>query len=324
MKRPCKLILVYVIVILLAGCNIPFLNPTIEPESITLKLTWEHNVQFLGFYMAQTREFYADEGLSVVIEPLLDADEWTELPARVATGEFDFSLGAGILVDAQAQGVPVTAVAKLWQFSPLTLMARADSGIKTPADLAGRRVAVKGEAWRILLEKLLATQGLTLDDIIEVPVGFDLALFYEGEVDVWVGFLTDDVVRARQQGLELVTFPLYEYGIEDTNMALFTSQQLLNDNPDTVIRFLRATLRGWEWALQHPDEAVDSMIIHFPELAADRAFHVSSFDALIPLIQPSGTRLGAIDCQQWVKNERFADLNTTEGLCTTSILEAVW
>ena len=59
-------------------------------------------------------------------------------------------------------------------------------------------------------------------------------------------------------------------------------------------------------------------------MAEERDFHLASFDASIPLIRPPGVRIGTLNCEAWVSHERLADLETTEGLCTTEILEAVW
>ena len=106
------------------------------PLSLTLKLNWRPTVQFLGFYVAQARGYYAEEGLKVTIEPLQDVAEMLRVPERVAAGEFDFATAGRTIILAQAQGVPVTSIAAIFQFGPHAFFARADSGIVTPADLA--------------------------------------------------------------------------------------------------------------------------------------------------------------------------------------------
>ena len=158
----------------------------------------------------------------------------------------------------------------------------------------------------------------------EVPGGFDMTPFYEGEVDVWAGFITDEVIRARQQGLDLVTFPLHAYGIRNEGQLVYAGQAGLEDNPELAVRFLRASLRGWEWAMENPNEAVDIMLTLFPELADQREFHLASFKASIPLIRPSGKRVGAIDCDAFADTVLSADIPTVEGLCTTEIVEMAW
>jgi len=216
------------------------------------------------------------------------------------------------------------STSSIFQFGPEAFFARADSGIVTPADLAGRRVVVKSPGWERLLEALLAREGLTLDDVDAAEGGFDMTPFFEGDVEVWGGYLNDEVVLARQQGLELVTLPLYEYGVTTIAQTVIVGQDALAENPDLAVRFLRASLRGWEWAVDNPTEAVDIMLEMFPELADERDFHLASFDAEIPLVRPPGARLGSIDCEVWLEHDLLVGLESTENLCTTEILEEAW
>jgi hypothetical protein len=69
---------------------------------------------------------------------------------------------------------------------------------------------------------------------------------------------------------------------------------------------------------------VDIMLKLYPEMADERDFHLAAFDASIPLILPPGTRIGTIDCDAWRSRELFANLKSTEGLCTTEVLENAW
>lgn len=313
-----------VMVLLLVGCTAaatPVPTPTPEPEAVAVKLPWQPDVQFLGFYMAQERGLYADEGLAVTFEHLIDMDEALTIPDRVADGTFDFSLNSQFLVDGQTRTLPLTAIVSILQFSPATFFARADAGIITPADFAGRRVVVKGEGWQTLLELLLASADLTLDDVETISGGFDMTPFYEGEVDIWAGFLSNEVIRARQQGIEVVTFPLHEYNIENLGMPLFTRQEFVENRRSIVVGFTHATLQGWTWAIENPTEAVDIMLELYPELAAERDFHLASFRAYIPLVRPPGVQVGNMDCQRWLRNAAFADLEATDSLCTTDIFE---
>ena len=308
------------LVLLLTGCAA---SPTATPEPITLKLNWRHGTGFLGFYIAQEQGYYAEEGLDVTIEPVSDPAETSAIAGRVAAGEYEFGLGSQGLYLAQGEGVPVTAVAGLYQLGPSVVFARTDSGITTLADLAGRSVVVQSKAWQALLETLLAHGDLTLDDLEAVPGGFDMTPFLEGEVEVRTGYLNNKVVRARQQGVEVVTFPLDEYGIRTFVTAIFGSESLLSQNPDLATRFVRASLRGYEWAVENPSEAVDVMVEMFPEMAGEREFHLAAFDAAIPLIRVPGTRIGTIDCEYWRSHELLAGLDSEE-LCTNTILNTIW
>ena len=318
-KQRCRLLgLAFLLVSILAGCG-----ESDEPTSISLKLNWEHGVDFLGFYVAQSQGYYSEEGLAVTIEPLSDPGETNSVFDRVGAGDLDFSAAGLSLVQAQGRGVPVTAIANFNKFGPGTFFARADSGIVTPADLRGRRVVVKNETWRGLLQQFLAQADLSLADIEPVDGGFDMTPFFEGEVEVWAGFINDEVVRARQKGLDLVTFPLHEYGFRGVALTVYTNRKALENDPDRATRFLRASLRGWAWALENPTKAVDAMLALYPEMAAERDFYLASFNATIPLIRPPGTRLGAIDCTNWRAHTLLENIKATaEEICTTRIFES--
>jgi hypothetical protein len=137
---------------------------------------------------------------------------------------------------------------------------------------------------------------------------------------VWSGFITNEVVRARQWGLDIVTLPVYEYGIQNYQNLIYTSQETLATDPDRAVRFLRASLRGWEWVVKNQTLAVDAMLERFPEMAAEREFHLASFEASIPLIVPGGTRIGSLDCGP----DQFQGQQLPEKFCDTVILERAW
>ena len=95
-------------------------------------------------------------------------------------------------------------------------------------------------------------------------------------------------------------------------------------DPEQARRFLRASLRGWQWAIDHREAAVDMMLARFPAMAKERAFHLASFTASLPLIIPGGKRLGSIDCQRWLKSPALATYPVKEELCTIAILQDIW
>lgn len=303
-----------VLVLLLSACGVK------ETTPVSLKLYWRHGTDFVGFYAALGSGFYEEEGLDVTIDELSDPTLGREIPRQVEEGEYDFAIGGYDLQLAQNEGKPLTVFANFYKFAPGAFFARTDTGIQTPADLKGMRISIKNQTWQDILVSLLEQVDLTLDDIILVETGYDMAPFFDGEVDVWGGFLTNEAVLARMAGLDIVTLPLYEYGSRGTSVNLFTSHAVL-ENPELVERFLRASIRGWRWAIDNPQEAADMMLEMYPELDEDPEFYLVSFEASIPLLIPGGFELGAIDCDLWMENESFVDVSSPEGICTTEIFE---
>ena len=306
-----------IVLLWLAACAMQ--AQPVPMDSVTVKLSWQHSAQFLGFYIAKQNGYYAEENMDVSILPLADSSEMDETPGKVAAREIDFGVGGTALILAH-QDIPIVMIASLYQFSPAALFSRAELGILTPADLAGHSVAVKSEAWEVLIDGLLDSFGLSPNDITKVPAGFDMTPFYTGEVDVWTGWITNEVIQARMKGLDVATMPLYEYGIRNSDNTVYTSQTLVASNPDLVKRFLRATVRGWEWAVENPKDAVDMFIAQYPEEAENRDFHIASFEASIPLIVPGGVRLGNLDCGAPQFREQMLDA----AFCNSALLNQAW
>ena len=119
--------------------------------------------------------------------------------------------------------------------------------------------------------------------------------------------------------MDLVTFPAYEYGVRYSDNMIYTSREALAADPDRAERFLRASLRGWEWAVANPGEAVDIMLERFPEMAADADFHLAAFQASIPLMLPGGVRLGELDCS----TPLFLGEPAPEEFCSDEVLNRV-
>lgn len=307
--------LVFIFVLLLVSCT------SSPPEAVTFQIHWEPTMDFLGFYVALGNGYYKEEGLDVTIQPLSDVSEGVSVPEQVATGKFDYATGGGDLMRAQSAGEPLVAMGSFIQLGPVAFFARAGSGIVTPADFAEHSIVLKGSSWQRLLDIILDAGGLTEDDVEVIEGGFDMTPFLEGEVDIWAGFISDEVVRARMAGLEIVTFPLYDYGNRGGAVTIYTNQDHLDNQGGQVEGFVRASVRGWRWAMDNPEEAVDVFLELNPDLADERDFYIAATNAIIPLVIPRGTNIGTIDCEFWIAREELANLESRDKLCTTEILK---
>ena len=310
-----------VIIILIAFFLFSGIGHSGQADKVSFNLGWQHGIQFLGYYVAQAKGYYDREGLEVTLHDVSRSEDSGRIPSDVASGKYDIGTSSRSLVYAQRQGAPLTALAAIYQYGPHALFARADSGIVRLADIAGHTVVIKSSSWRILIKESLELEGLTMDDIVEVKGGFDMTPFFEGKVDVWTGFITNEVVRARLKGLKLVTFPFYEYGFTGLGNSIYTSKEYLANHQSQVSRFLRATIKGWTWAMDNPSAAIDIFLSKFPRMAPERDFLLTSFTASIPLIRPSGVQVGFIDCQEYVSNLKVDAKNPAE-LCTKRFLNS--
>ena len=285
---------------MLLGCLSACQNRATRPLTpVTLQLKWTHSAQFAGFYAAQTEGYYAAEGLDV---KFVEGGPNIDPVAPVLNGTADFGVGAGIDIILQgAAGAPIEAVAVLYRRSPFVYFARADSGITGPEDFAGKVVQVSARS-RPIYYTILAHVGLPVDQTVESRET-GLSVFYDGEVDVGSGYITSQVLEVRRQGYELnVIFP-DDYGVHMYDDTLFTTSDLIAADPDLVLRFVRATLRGWTYAVEHPAEVGEMVGQYKPQVDLDYENEVMA--ASLPYVNTGEDHIG------WMRPEIWAEMAET-------------
>jgi len=224
------------------------------------------NLPFVAVYVANAKGYFAEEGLQVDIEHSAGQDEHLKL---LLSKEIEFTTGtAAQVLRRRADGLPLRAVALFGQRGDQGFVARADSGIETPADFRGRTVGFKAGVVPAELHALLATAGLTEDDVRLQAVGFDPRVFIEGGIDVFPVFLSNEPYAIRKAGVDIRVFDPADYGVATLGLTFLAHEDTVRDDPDLVRRFLRASLRGAQYAAEHVDEAVSITLEYAP--GADR------------------------------------------------------
>ncbi len=214
-------------------------------DSVTVRLKWFNQAQFAGFYVAQDKGFYKSSGLDVNIQP-----GGPDFPAiqMVAGGNEQFGVtGADQILIARSKGVPVVALAVIYRRNPFVLFSLAKSGIKTPADYVGKKVGVKiGGNEELIYRAVLAKAGIDKSTLTEIPVKFDITPLLTGAIDVWPGYLINEVLAAKEKGFDVnVVYPS-DYGIDLYADTLFTTEQMLKQKPDVVRRIRCRHAQGLE------------------------------------------------------------------------------
>ncbi|MGH2614722.1 MAG: ABC transporter substrate-binding protein [Thermomicrobiales bacterium] len=234
-------------------------------ELVTLQLNWNPNAEHAPYYLGQKLGFYAEEGIDVEIRPGQGSSTAVKL---VGTGDSDFGVAvADAVTVGRGQGVPVVATAVLLQESPTVLVSFVEKGIVEPADLVGKRVAVNTQStvhayWLAFLD----VNEVDRSQITEVNVsGASLPLLIADQVDATGALLTNEVVTLLDEGFELNIINYGEYGVQSYGQVLFTNDTFATENPDLTGRFTAATLRSWDYSLEHVDEAVAALAEAIPE-----------------------------------------------------------
>ncbi len=256
-------------------------SPPQEMQDVSLRLPWFPSVQFAGSYVAAAKGFFAEEGLNVAINPGgFDVNSIT----LVAAGEDEFGLhDTNSLLFAAGEEIPLVTVATYLHAHPGAIMALESSGFESLADLEGATIGFQeGGPWQ-LTQAMLTQNGVDPDLLNQVAVGFDLTPLLEGDIDLLTVFSTNEPILAEQLGFPVDVFIPYDFGVQTSANALFTTTAYRQDNPEVVCAMVRALAKGWQYALDNPQEAVDIVVAVDPEnLSAEK--ESASLEAVRPSV----------------------------------------
>src|SRR6202453_1785875 len=231
-------------------------------EPVTLQLKWVAQAQFAGYYVAAAKGYYKAAGLDVTIKPGgPDVN-----PSQVIAGG-----GADVVVDwmpsalaAREKGVPLVNIAQVFQRSGMELTCRKDSGIKTPADFKGKTLGVwfSGNEYPFLawMSKLglktdgspggvtVLKQGLNVDPFVQTQAACISTMTYN---EYW------QLIEAGMKPEQLIVFKYADEGVATLEDGLYATEATLKDTgkADRLTRFLKASMLGWQYAVEHQDGA---------------------------------------------------------------------
>ncbi len=236
-------------------------------DDITLQLKWVTQAQFAGYYVAKDMGFYEEEGLNVTIK----AGGPDIAPVQVLVGG-----GADVIIDwmpsalaAREKGVPLVNIAQPFKSSGMMLTCRADSGIKTPEDFPGHTLGVWffGNEYPFL--SWMSKLGISTDggeDGVEVlKQGFNVDPILQGQASCVSTMTYNEYWQIIDAGLspdDLVTFKYEDEGVATLEDGLYVLEDRLADPEfsDQMVRFVRASMKGWKWAEENPDAAADIVL----------------------------------------------------------------
>lgn len=290
-------------------------NGTIQnPNSLSVRLTWVHQAQFAGIYLAADKGFYKELGLNVDIRP--GGIEYPSIK-MVSAGNDEIGLtSADQVLLARSKGAPVVAIAALYQKSPVVLFSLKKSGITTPHDLKGKKIGIKyGDNTEVPLRALLRKEGISDKDIKEVSVSYDPSPLIQGQVDVLPGFAVNEPLSLTEKGYELNEIFTADYGVNMYADVIFTTEDVIAKKRDALVKFLIATIKGIQYAIDHPDEAIAAVASRNPNM--DSTHEMNMLKASIPLWKPSGKRIGEMQEADWVQ---LNDILMTQGLINQKIM----
>lgn len=236
-------------------------------DELTLQLKWVTQAQFAGYYVAQDQGFYADENLDVTIKP----GGPDIAPAQVLAGG-----GADVILEwmpaalaTREKGVNLVNIAQPFKLSGLMLTCRKDTGIKSPADFKGKTLGVWffGNEYPFLswMSQLgISTEG-GANGVTVLKQGFNVDPILQRQADCISTMTYNEYWQVIDAGLspdELVVFKYQEQGVATLEDGIYALEEKLADPEfaDKMVRFVRASMKGWKWAEKNPDAAAEIIL----------------------------------------------------------------
>jgi ABC-type nitrate/sulfonate/bicarbonate transport system substrate-binding protein len=213
------------------------------------------NLPFVGAYVAQEKGFFSREGLDVAITHSSGKGEHLQL---LTAGEVHVTTqDAAVLLKRRADpGLPLVSIALIGQRGQQAFAALASSGLQSPKDWEGHLVGYKGTPPPDLFALLYAVNADP--DLVQlVNVGFDPRVLTEEQVDVYPLYKSNEPFLIRSWGYELILWDAADFGVPTLGLTYVTSDKILQENSDMLVRFLRAALDGIRYAAENMDEAVE-------------------------------------------------------------------
>jgi len=211
---------------------------------LSLRLKWIWYAGWAGELLAEQRELWRAEGLDVQVRP--GGFELDPIKLVAAGSDPIGVAGADQILLAREKGIPLVAFAVQYQEAPVGFVAMSDSGIKSIKDFRGHKIGVKfGTDVEPIYRALLKKESLLPTDVTEVPVKFDLGPFFSRAIDVYPGYLTNDLLMPAERGYNVNTIGASEYGVNVYGNVYFTTEQYLSTHRDEIVKFLRGVRAGW-------------------------------------------------------------------------------
>lgn len=313
MSRSRKLLIYLVLVLLLGACTgVPPSRNTVEPQDLTrirLPMGYIPNVQFAPFYVATEKGYYRDAGIEIEFDYSFETDGVT----LVGSNELQFAVVSGeqVLL-ARAQGLPIVYVMGWWQDYPVGVVALAEEGIRSPEDLAGKKIGLPGPfgASYIGLRALLDEAGLEESDVTLDSIGFNqIEALVAGQDQAAVIYVNNEPIQLSAQGYEVDVIRVADY-VKLASNGLITNEQTIAENPELVRRLVQATLHGVAVSLSDPEEAFEICKKYVENLTqADESVQKQILAASMDFWRAQ--ELGTSDLQSW---ENMQDVLLSMGL----------
>ncbi len=269
-------------------------------DKLTLQLKWVTQAQFAGYYVAKDKGFYKEAGLDVTVK----AGGPDINPSQVIAGG-----GADVIVDwmpsalaTREKGVPLVNISQVFKRSGMMLTCRKDSGVKTPKDFAGRTLGVwfYGNEYPFLswMDKLGYKTSGDANAVKVLKQGFNVDPLLQKQADCISTMTYNEYWQIIESGVkadDLIVFKYEDQGVATLEDGLYTLEKSLADPAMSakLAKFLKASLKGWDYAIKHQDEAVKIVLANDASGAQTAGHQKTMMQEIAKLVE--GGKLGYLE-----------------------------
>jgi NitT/TauT family transport system substrate-binding protein len=233
------------------------------PAKVRMQLGWLASNGLIGELVANKMGFYRDLGIDLEVVP---GGPNVDGVAGVAAGQSTIgqvSSSPSIML-ARSAGIPIKAFAAGYHTHPFTYFSLESDPIREPRDMIGKTIATQPTAF-ILARALLALHGIPESEVNLVNMGSDMNQLLTGQAQAVTGWLTNTQALAIL-GENRVDMRLWDTGIRLYANVYYTTDRVLEESHDVVENFVRGSARGWAYARDNQEEAVDILVSSYPNL----------------------------------------------------------
>lgn len=287
-----------VVMLIFSACRQTAPEQDAALQTIRLPMGYIPDPQYAPIYVAADKGYFAAEGFAVEFDYSFETDGM----ALVGANALPFAIVSGEqVILARAQNVPVVYVLQWFQRYPTAVVSLSSANIRTPADLVGRKVGLPGffGTSYVGYVGLLQANGLTEAQVNANDIGFNqVESLLAGQSEAVVGYASNEPVQLRARGESVNVIYAADY-IDMVANGIITNETVIAENPEMVVRFVRAVLRGIADTLADPVAAYESSK-KFVEGLDDSRMNV--LEASLELWRTD--QLGITDPAAWAQTEQ--------------------
>jgi NitT/TauT family transport system substrate-binding protein len=286
-------------------------------DAVSLRLNWYLGGLHVPFYYGRDEGFFAEEGIDLTINEGRGSGNTVQV---VAAGSDTFGMAdSSSLIGLAAQGAEIKSVMSLLNSTGFSVVSLAEAGIREPKDLEGKSLAVSpGDPLAQLLEAVAKANDVDLSTItfVQVDPAAKVVTVLEKRADALLGGADDQYFLIKYQGQEPHALRYSEHGANIVGMTILTSTDLIENNPDLVERFVRASVRSWEAAIENPEAAVEAGVREKPDLNTQSTLDQLMVDIELLRSPASPDRIGYGAEEDWTRTidllKEYRELETDQ------------